>query len=46
MQPIVDDFAKNFQLAFTRWLTTDKDNFSTRAFLMAGPKDQGAPSPP
>ena len=46
MEPIVSDFMKDFDVAMKTWLSTDKDNYSTRAFLMAGPKDQGAPNPP
>jgi len=45
MKPIVADFTNNFEVAFAKWLTTDKDNYSTRAFLMAGPQNEGAPNP-
>jgi len=45
MGPIVADFEKNFDLAFGTWMTTDKDNYSTRGFLMAGPQNEGAPNP-
>lgn len=45
MKTIIADFETNFDVAFTEWLATDKDNFSTRAFLMAGPQNEGAPSP-
>ena len=49
MEPIVQSFetAGQFDIAFDTWLTTDKDNWSTRGFLMAGPqgKDGGAPDP-
>ena len=45
MDPIVASFTKDFEVAFAEWLTTDKDNYSTRAFLMAGPQKEGAPNP-
>ncbi|KAL8791143.1 MAG: hypothetical protein Q9195_006040 [Heterodermia aff. obscurata] len=45
MAPIVNAFVTNFDDAFNTWLATDKDNYSTRAFLMAGPQTEGAPNP-
>ena len=45
MKPIVASFETDFKGAIAKWLSTDKDNYSTRAFLMAGPKGEGAPEP-
>ncbi|KAF4637353.1 hypothetical protein G7Y89_g709 [Cudoniella acicularis] len=48
MGPIAAKFTNNFDAAFAEWLTTEKDNYSTRAFLMAGPQSEcpgGAPNP-
>jgi hypothetical protein len=45
MDPIAKDFTTNFDATFKKWLNTDKDNYSTRAFFMAGPHSEGAPNP-
>ncbi|KAL9616384.1 MAG: hypothetical protein Q9160_008738 [Pyrenula sp. 1 TL-2023] len=45
MTSIVNDFTTNFDNAFAKWLTSDKDNYSTRGFLMEGPQNDGAPNP-
>lgn len=44
MKSIVGYFETNFNDAFEKWLGTDKDNYSTRAMLMMGPKGE-APDP-
>jgi hypothetical protein len=45
MDGIIDAFEVNFDQAFDQWLTTDKDNYSTKDFLMFGRANDGAPSP-
>ena len=51
MDDIVQPFLSptGFDAAFKDWFVNknskDRDNYSTRAFLMAGPQDQGAPNP-
>jgi len=45
MEPILYNFNVDFSYGFSRWLATNKDNYSTRGFLMAGPQNEGAPNP-
>jgi hypothetical protein len=45
MDGIVKAFEINFDDAFEEWVTGDKDNYSTKDFLMFGKANDGAPSP-
>lgn len=40
MDDIVESFKRNFDNAFSAWMSTNKDNYSTKDFLMFGPTDQ------